>query len=77
MITSRARCPNCKEEIDELVCKSVCYQRYWLSKESNEGNWSSVDEIGETIAYICPTCWNQVCKTEADAKKILTKKVNQ
>lgn len=49
-------CPRCNEKLEKVVVLSECKQFGYVDEDNNIRNYSSVENIFETIAIECEHC---------------------
>lgn len=57
------KCPKCKEEIDEVIVNSRCYQRGQLKEGSNEIESYEDLDIEQTLSIQCSKCLKYITKS--------------
>jgi len=66
-----AKCPECGEEISELI--NVC-SAWKLYRYTPDGNYEHIDDVaGDTSEYECPECNEVLFYSEEEAKEFLSK----
>lgn len=65
-----AKCPECKEYIDYLDCRSYCWQKAHLDA-GDYMHYEAAENIEAGGTFFCPKCGKQVCELEATAIRIL------
>lgn len=53
-------CPNCGKELHEVKVYSQCVQDAEIDKDGNVTDYSSVEDILETLAINCPYCLEDI-----------------
>jgi predicted RNA-binding Zn-ribbon protein involved in translation (DUF1610 family) len=56
------RCPDCGAELNHAFAISRCQQTVSLDDGGTVIEWGSVDDILETIGFLCPYCCEDISK---------------
>lgn len=70
----KLKCPECKKEIEKLICEENTTSEFYLScLNGGIQNEFEYDSLGDdSLSYRCPECQNILFTTEDEAKQFLT-----